>query len=118
MVIISQRQERPFAVPLTIDIYQGELTSGKVPPVTAKTSYPVWLRHSTDTFFFSYPTRPDLINVDAGKYILWQKTDHKTLANFSFQYTNAGNFVDRREAIAAALHQPREVLSLELIGRR
>jgi len=71
----------------------------------------------TDTFFFSYTTRPDLVNVDAGKYILWQKTDYKTLANFSFQYTYAGNFVDRREAIAAALRHPREAFGLELIRK-
>ncbi len=107
MVVVSQRQTRPFSAPLTIDVYQGAV----------KTSYPVWLLHPTDTFFFSYTTRPDLVNVDAGKSMLWEKTDHKTLANFSFQYAHAGNFVDRREAVAAALRRPGESLGLELIRK-
>lgn len=107
MVVIRQRQGRPFSAPLAVDVYRGAL----------KTSYPVWLQHSTDTFFFPYTTRPDLVNVDAGKSMLWEKTDHKTLANFAFQYAYAGNFVDRREAVVAALRHPEEALGLELIRK-
>jgi aminopeptidase N len=44
--------------------------------------------------------------VDGDKIILCQKTDHKTLDNFIFQYNKAGLYLDRREAIEyCAEHQ-------------
>jgi len=43
--------------------------------------------------------KPNLINVDADKVLLCEKTEHKTLDNYIFQYKNAGLYLDRREAI-------------------
>jgi aminopeptidase N len=37
--------------------------------------------------------------VDADKVLLCEKTEHKTLDNYIFQYKNAGLYLDRREAI-------------------
>ncbi|MFN8252383.1 MAG: M1 family metallopeptidase [Ferruginibacter sp.] len=91
MVIIEQTQktDKVFKLPLAIDIYNG----------TAKKRYNVWIENKTDTFTFSYAARPDLINVDADKVMLWQKTDNKTAENFIHQYKNAPLFLDRREAL-------------------
>lgn len=91
-VIIKQSQKKIFALPLAIDVYTGG----------TKSRHQVWAQHATDTFTFSYKTRPDLINVDAEKVMLWVKKDAKTLDNYIHQYTHAGNYIDRREAIEFA----------------
>ena len=76
-------------MPIAIDVYNGK----------DKVRQNVWIEHKVDTFTFSYKKRPDLINVDAEKVILWEKKDDKTLDNYLHQYTYAGNYVDRKEAI-------------------
>ena len=55
---------------------------------------------------FKPTSKPDLVNVDADKVLLVQKTDNKSLDEFAFQYFNAPLFLDRFEAInSAAGHQ-------------
>jgi aminopeptidase N len=92
MVIIEQTQktDKLFKLPLAIDVYNGG----------AKKRHIVWAENKIDTFTFSYTKRPDLINVDADKVMLWQKTDNKTADNFIHQYKYAPNFLDRREALS------------------
>lgn len=91
MVIIEQTQktDKVFRLPLAIDVYNG----------AAKKRYNVWVENKTDTFTFPYTQKPDLINVDADKVTLWQKTDNKTAANFVHQLKYAPLFLDRREAL-------------------
>lgn len=93
-VIVKQTQTtgKIFKLPLDVDVYNGE----------KKTRYRVWSDSPADTFSFSYTQRPDLVNVDADKILLWVKKDNKTLDNFIHQYKYAGNYVDRREAIEFA----------------
>src|SRR5450432_924675 len=90
-VIVNQTQDgdNAFLLPVAIDVYNGK----------DKQRHNVWITHKTDTFSFAYKKRPDLINVDAEKIILWEKKDDKTLENFIHQYTYAGNYLDRKEAI-------------------
>ena len=89
-VYIKQTQQgKLFKLPVSIDVYQG----------LEKKRYKVWVEHKADTFVFQTVTRPDLINVDGDKVLLCEKTDHKTLGNYIFQYKNAGLYLDRREAI-------------------
>ena len=89
-VFIKQTQpDKIFKLPIKIDVYQGG----------DKKRYKVWLENQADTFAFPADTRPDLINVDADKILLCEKTDHKTIDNYIFQYKNAGLYMDRREAI-------------------
>ncbi len=89
-VFIKQTQSgKIFKLPIAIDVYQG----------TDKKRYKVWADHQADTFVFHTVTKPDLINVDGDKIILCDKTEHKTLDNYIFQYKNAGLYLDRREAI-------------------
>ncbi|GGB01728.1 M1 family aminopeptidase [Puia dinghuensis] len=97
-VIVNQTQEtgKVFRLPIAIDIYNG----------AAKERHKVWIEDKTDTFTFSYKSHPDLVNVDGDKMLLCEKKDNKTLDNFIHQYTYAGNYVDRREAVEyCAAHQ-------------
>ena len=90
-VIIEQTQKsgKLFKLPLAIDIYTG----------TDRKRYNVMVENKIDTLYFNYTTKPDLINVDADKLLLAEKTDNKTEANFIAQFKNAKNYMDRREAI-------------------
>ena len=90
-VIIEQTQkgEKYFKLPIAVDVYTG----------TERKRYKVSVENKIDTLFFYYKTRPDLINVDADKLLLAEKTDNKTEANFIAQFKNARNYMDRREAL-------------------
>jgi len=95
-VFIKQTQTgKAFRLPIAVDVYQG----GK------KNRYKVWIDQTADTLSFPATSKPDLINVDGDKILLCEKTDHKTLDNYIFQYKNAGLYVDRREAITYAAGQ-------------
>jgi aminopeptidase N len=93
MVIVNQTQaNKIFRLPVAIDVYQGG----------SKTRYNVWLNSKADTITFPVTTRPDLINVDGDRVLLCQRTDNKTMDNYIFQYSKAGLYVDRMEAIQYA----------------
>ena len=85
----TQSGEKVFRLPIAIDIYYG----------SQKTRHQVWANNKADTFSFAAPTKPDLINVDGDKVLLADKRDNKTLAEFIHQYTYAGKYLDRREAL-------------------
>jgi aminopeptidase N len=91
MVIIQQTQTtgKIFKLPIAIDVYTG----------ANKKRYNVWVENKTDTFTFNYSQKPDLINVDADKVMLWAKTDNKTAENYVHQIKYATQFVDRKEAL-------------------
>ena len=91
MIIIEQTQktDKVFRLPIAIDIYNG----------AAKKRYNVWVENKIDTFSFNYTQKPDLINVDADKVMLWVKTDNKTADNYVHQIKYASNYLDRREAL-------------------
>jgi aminopeptidase N len=106
-VIIKQTQEgnKAFQLPLAIDVYAGG----------QKERHRVWAEHQTDTFTFSYRSRPDLVNVDGDKILLCEKKDNKTLDNFVFQYKNAGLYLDRREAIDFCVQSQDDPKALALL---
>ena len=89
-VVLEQKQkEHVFKMPLFIDLYTG----GK------KERHEVWMENQLDSFTFNYSKRPELVNVDGDKTMLWKKTDNKSAGEFIAQYTEAGNYTDRREAL-------------------
>jgi aminopeptidase N len=89
-VIVQQKQtQQVFKMPVYIDIYNG----------ANKTRRQVWIKNAVDTFTFDYTTRPDLINFDADKVMLCQKTDHKTADNYRAQWKYAPLYIDRRESL-------------------
>lgn len=107
MVIIQQTQQgdKVFKLPIAIDVYNG----------ADKKRYKVWMNDKIDTFTFNYTKRPDLINVDGDKILLWQKTDNKTADNFKAQIKYAPLYLDRREAYTyfAKNHMPELMLGLK-----
>ena len=106
-VIVKQTQKtnKLFKLPLAIDIYNG----------ANKKRYNVWSENAVDTFTFNYTQRPDLVNVDADKVLLWNKKDNKTLENFIHQYKYAGNYMDRREAIDFASKKQTDQKAVDLL---
>lgn len=106
-VIIKQTQKsgKYFKMPVAIDVYEG----------AAKTRHNVWISNPVDSFTFSYTKRPDLVNVDGDKVMLWNKKDNKTLDNYIHQYKYAGNYLDRREAIDYAATKMSDPKAIELV---
>ena len=84
-----QKTDKVFKLPIAIDIY----TAGKAERKS------VWIENRMDSFSFPYSTKPELINVDADKILLAEKTDNKTEADFTAQWKYAKNYLDRREAL-------------------
>ena len=76
-VFIKQVQpDKVFRFQIAVDVYQG----------AEKKRYKVWVDQNADTLSFPANSKPDLINVDGDKILLCNKTDHKTIDNFIFQY--------------------------------
>lgn len=91
-VMVEQTQSgQLFRLPFAIDIYAGGRTERHM----------VTMMDRRDTFAFHYTRRPQLINVDGDKVLLAEKTDHKTTAEYIYQYHHAPRFLDRLEAIEA-----------------
>ncbi len=93
-VYIKQTQtgDKIFKLPFAIDVYKG----------ANKKRYNVWAENRTDTFYFDAAVKPDLINVDGDNILLCVKKDNKTIAEYAHQYTYAGKYLDRMEALEAA----------------
>lgn len=87
----TQKTDKIFTLPVAVDVY----LNGK------PTRYTVWLKNKQDTFYFNTPTTPDLINFDADRILLAEKTDNKTEANYIALWKYGKQFLDRREAIDA-----------------
>jgi aminopeptidase N len=95
-VFISQNQQgQIFQLPIAVDVYVG----------TKKERHQVWLSHAKDTLSFNVTARPDLVNIDAEKILLTKKTDHKSMTELVFQYQHAPLYMDRFEALLAAIDQ-------------
>jgi aminopeptidase N len=90
-VIVEQLQTtgKIFTLPIAIDVYTGN----------GKKRYDVWIKNKIDTFTFVTPTKPTLINVDADKVLLLEKTDNKSAENYVEQWKHATNYLDRKEAL-------------------
>lgn len=106
-VFVQQTQTtgKVFKLPVAIDVYEGD----------SKQRYKVWIEHMADTFSFPVKSQPELINVDGDKVLLCEKTDHKTLDNFTFQYVHAGLYVDKMEAVQEAVKDLPDPQAFELL---
>jgi aminopeptidase N len=85
----TQSTDKVFKLPFAIDVYLG----------SNKTRYNVWMNNKVDTFSFAVASKPNLVNVDADKILLCTKKESKTLAEYIHQYTYAGKYLDRKEAL-------------------
>lgn len=106
-VIIKQIQagDKVFKLPFAIDIWHGNEKKRQL----------VWMENKADTFNFKVKSKPDLINVDADKILLIDKKDNKTLAEFIHQFKHAGNYLDRREAVAFAGNNTKDPAAVQLL---
>lgn len=106
-VVVKQTQKtgKYFKLPLAIDIYNG----------AEKIRHRVWTANAADTFSFVHNRKPDLVNADGDKVMLWNKTESKTLENYIHQYKFAGTYVDRREAIDFAAKKQDDPQAQELL---
>jgi aminopeptidase N len=105
-VTIKQTQEgMAFTLPIAIDIYAGG----------QKQRHLVTLKEATRTFSFNSPVKPDLVNVDADKILLAEKTDNKSLKEFAFQYARAPLYLDRLEAIEAAAKNQKDADAVKIM---
>ncbi|HEU4471649.1 MAG TPA: M1 family metallopeptidase [Flavisolibacter sp.] len=106
-VIVEQTQQgdKVFVLPVKIDVWNGNT------PVR----HSVWVDSKIDTFTFSVPARPNLVNFDAEKILLANKEENKTLEEYVFQYNNARNYLDRREAIDAALAKQEQLAAAQML---
>ena len=94
-VNIKQSQDRSntplYKLPIAIDLY----TNGSV------RREEIILDMADQSFQFTSSTEPLLINVDAEKYLLAEKTENKSVLQYAYQYDIAPLFMDRYEAIKA-----------------
>jgi len=106
-VYIKQTQpgDKLFKLPVSIEVYHGN----------SKKRYTVWAENAADTFSFSVASKPDLINVDADKVLLAEKKDSKTLSEWIHQYTYAGKYLDRRDAIDFAARNTSDPAAYDLL---
>jgi aminopeptidase N len=104
-IIVQQTTDKIFTLPVKIDVWNGN----------TPTTYNVWVKNKIDTFSFSSTSKPNLINFDTDKKLLAEKTENKTLDEYLFQYKNAKNYVDRREAIEAAAKKQSETTASEIL---
>ena len=90
-VVVKQTQGtgKIFKIPTFIDVYNGK----------TRTRNEVWIEHAVDSFSFASATKPDLINFDGDKILLCEKKENKSLDNYIHQFYQAGNYLDRKEAV-------------------
>jgi aminopeptidase N len=107
LAIIEQKQEgnKLFTLPAAVDVWTGN----------TPTRYHVWVKNKIDTFYFPASSKPSLVNFDAEKILVADKTENKTLEEYQFQYSHANNYIDRREAINAASAKQAEVGGVQIL---
>ncbi|MFN7832769.1 MAG: M1 family metallopeptidase [Bacteroidota bacterium] len=94
-VTIRQSQEgdkvtRVFNLPLAVDIYDAAGNAVR---------HNIRVVKREQTFYFDLPGKPALVNVDADKGLLCDKTDNHTPEEWAFMYRYAPLFRDRVEAL-------------------
>ncbi len=99
------QKDSVFILPMKIDVY----ANGK------KQSNQYWMTNRTDSICYQLTSKPDLINVDADKILLVSKTDNKNMDQFAYQYKKAGLYVDRLEAMNAAIKNIKEPIAQQLL---
>lgn len=105
-IYLNQTQkENTFILPMKIDTYVG----GK------KLTENYWMTSKSDSLIRTFSVKPNLINVDADKVLLVQKTDDKTIEEYAFQYKNAPLYLDRLEAVNAASKKAGLEKSIEIL---
>ncbi|HNL83944.1 MAG TPA: M1 family aminopeptidase [Chitinophagales bacterium] len=80
-----------FKIPTKIDVF----IDGK------KTTYPVTISLREQTLYFPSAKKPQLVNFDAEKVLLCEKTDNLSKEENIYKYYNGTTFMDKMEALNA-----------------
>ncbi len=94
-----------FKIPLYVDVY----VNGKV------NRERITITKADETFEFAADSKPDLVNVDAQKMLLCNKTEIKTAEELVFQYSNAPLYLDRAEALSKLAEKAQDSLATAVI---
>ncbi len=86
---IQDAEDMVFRLPINVDIYENG----------TKTRREIVMNKRQQTFSFSCDTKPDLVNTDADKSLVCEKSDNKSDTSFAFQIEHAPLFMDRLEAL-------------------
>jgi aminopeptidase N len=78
-----------YQLPFKVGVWQGKTFS----------SYDFTLKKKSQTFAIAAATKPDLVDFDPERYVLCERKDNKTTANFVYEYRNATYFSERLEAL-------------------
>lgn len=78
-----------YTLPFSIAIHYGDQVD----------THKVVLDKKSQTFVFKSTKKPDLIDADADRILLCEKTENKVAADYIFQYYHAANYMQKREAI-------------------
>ncbi|HYK75905.1 MAG TPA: M1 family metallopeptidase [Daejeonella sp.] len=90
-----------YRLPIAVDIY----AEGK------KERQEIVLDRQSQSFSFPLEVKPDLVNVDAEKYLVAEKTEMKPFSQYVFQYQHAPLFMDRLEALLMLQNLKKESLA-------
>ena len=94
-----------FKLPMAIDIYaKGQ-----------KIRHNITVTKADETFEFDINTSPDLVNVDAEKMLLCDKSEQKSIKEWAFQYKNAPLYLDRDEALSELAKSAKDSLATDMI---
>jgi len=106
-MIVEQTQgdSNLFTLPVNVDVWSGNKPA----------RYTVWVKDKVDTFYFASSSQPQLVNFDADKILVAQKKENKSLDDYLFQYKNANNYIDRREAVDAAAKAQAERTAAQIL---
>ncbi|MFT4754174.1 MAG: aminopeptidase N [Salibacteraceae bacterium] len=103
-ILVSQvqdvREYSLFKLPVDIDIY----ANGK------RQTYQVVVDSVNQTFSFHVDAKPDLVNFDARKILVCEKTENRTMTEMMFMYENAPLYMDKREAVLFASIDDTQIL--------
>ena len=109
IINIQQQQDLTktplYRLPISVDIYSQNKKERKE----------VILNKQNQSFSFPSAVAPDLINVDAEKYLLAEKIELKPLSQYVFQYLNAPLFMDRFEALLMLQNMKKDQIARQTI---
>jgi aminopeptidase N len=94
-----------FIIPLAVDLYtaQGTLRKQAI------------IRNRLDTITIPLNDQPYLVNTDADKTLIAEKVEIKSTREYAYQFFHAPLYLDRLEALDAAIKYPAEVESGKIL---
>jgi aminopeptidase N len=99
---VQDLSEMPlFQLPIAIDIYVNGVVERKE----------IVLNKQSQSFVFPVSASPNLVNIDAERYLLAEFFEEKTVPQYAFQYNHAPLFMDRMEAVSTLLRTKDDDLS-------